>query len=367
MNVSRRSYRNLEHSTRGTAAILVLDYLPNLRVEFRDRVRVGLNMMDPDTFLPHVGLWCWFNLDDSEYAETGLLTMLFLRTSGAVQPAARFIQEAVDAFGAEPLVERFIKDAKNPLIPWRHVRVSLGLLSIFTLHPAFVPLAASGRYNLLRVFADTAARSLRDASPGDAWDVWLECFLFLQQRFNLMNDALRSGPLATPSILPGKDIVSLLGCGIQLFIREPSKDTTNLGYYNGPTQMLIQLVQKCKKKPGQHTDDLRRDVSKGAHASWYPTLRLLRSEQQRSFPGLGKPLQDLIQLWTSLGTEVGLSELRERDRYEREGLRHCAWKLCRYHIEKPESALSACQGCGEARYCGRTCQTKFAVGVASRA
>ncbi|KAI0319656.1 hypothetical protein OF83DRAFT_760070 [Amylostereum chailletii] len=343
--------------------------------------RVGVVPVTPATFIPHVGLCCWFNLEEtSAWAQTGLFAMRFLtdpRTYHAVEPSVMFVQAGADAYGPEPLVKRFLKDVKSRSIPWVHIRVSLGLLSRFIAHSPFEPLIA--RYKIFDLFAEVGSRSLCEAPSSEAWIIWLECSSFLRCELDFMHGGLETGVFeASSRFLPvGREIFAMLACGIQQLIwRQRSRFNCFLRIANSrtcrtlsgtledfmpfrnPIQALVKVIRRCKQKPGQHSDAFRRDLKKEANRVWYPALRMLRTEQQRTSTRLGRSLPDAVELWTDLGAQLGLKELRERDRYEREGLSHCAWKLCRYHIETPESVLSACRGCGEARYCGRRCQTR---------
>ena len=97
---------------------------------------------------------------------------------------------------------------------------------------------------------------------------------------------------------------------------------------------------------------------------WYPTLRAIQPYRTQN-----AELKKLVETWCSLGRGMGLDEKREKEEYDREVKRLgqlCAWRECEYHTVKPPTPLSACKGCGEARYCGRACQVLCVLSHATR-
>lgn len=109
-------------------------------------------------------------------------------------------------------------------------------------------------------------------------------------------------------------------------------------------------------------NEMRKKLKQSLRHEWYPTLKCLRStpctrEARR---------KKVVDIWEALGTAMGLQEDTEKVDYEREMKRlahFCAWKDCRFHTVKSETAMRACAGCDQVRYCGKPCQQRYANSV----
>ncbi|KZV71623.1 hypothetical protein PENSPDRAFT_398489 [Peniophora sp. CONT] len=114
-------------------------------------------------------------------------------------------------------------------------------------------------------------------------------------------------------------------------------------------------------RSGKNT--LRKTMRNTLRQDWYPTLHVLRSQREDNmWRGQNRErLANLEEAWTALGTSIALDEETEKRDYEREVKKMtqvCAWKECKYHSEKPPTALHNCKGCGEVKYCSRACQKR---------
>ncbi|KZV70618.1 hypothetical protein PENSPDRAFT_651349 [Peniophora sp. CONT] len=91
-----------------------------------------------------------------------------------------------------------------------------------------------------------------------------------------------------------------------------------------------------------------------AREDWWPCLARLQVAKYRS--NGSKPYSLLLEHWTELGAVLDLDEEKERKRHRKEERVFCSWPQCEFNTKRPPSKLSTCQGCGEAQYCGKTCQ-----------
>ncbi|KZV66292.1 hypothetical protein PENSPDRAFT_95096 [Peniophora sp. CONT] len=69
---------------------------------------------------------------------------------------------------------------------------------------------------------------------------------------------------------------------------------------------------------------------------------------------------EMKEAWVRYGEIVGLNLERERAEVRRDARRRetcCAWKDCQWHRVPPPNPPRVCKGCGEVRYCSKTCQT----------
>lgn len=104
------------------------------------------------------------------------------------------------------------------------------------------------------------------------------------------------------------------------------------------------------------------EMKNRAKTMWWPSLTRLQAahylaqgnEESKKYVGL-------IRQWEEFGNVCGLDAEKERKRHRREGRAFCTWVACRWSTVKPpdDVTLKACQGCGEAHYCGRECQKRY--------
>ena len=101
---------------------------------------------------------------------------------------------------------------------------------------------------------------------------------------------------------------------------------------------------------------------------WWPTLRVL--EEVASKERVLQSQEEVLENWRFLGLELGLSESKERSRFQKTqdearkvAVNCCAWTACQYNKEKPSGKLRVCGGCGEVGYCSRECQKACALSL----
>ncbi|KAI0321551.1 hypothetical protein OF83DRAFT_247473 [Amylostereum chailletii] len=140
------------------------------------------------------------------------------------------------------------------------------------------------------------------------------------------------------------------------------------GLLTVPDQCLELLVGCCtvalsaQSRRGKNT--LFKVLQSATRAEWYPTLKELEVIRYRS--GHSPELKQLMEMWSDLGARTLLDKNVERQRYEKgtkERAKFCSWKQCQFHTQKPSAPLRTCVGCGETRYCDRTCQAKSVYAV----
>lgn len=108
---------------------------------------------------------------------------------------------------------------------------------------------------------------------------------------------------------------------------------------------------------------LRKAFRQAARRQWYRTLKTLRELPLRDTRATRKCAQ-LMPAWQGLGEALNLDETSEKADYDHEMKKVaqlCAWTECEYHEKKPPNPTRVCAGCGEARYCSRLCQQKYAA------
>ncbi|KZV74074.1 hypothetical protein PENSPDRAFT_235220 [Peniophora sp. CONT] len=91
---------------------------------------------------------------------------------------------------------------------------------------------------------------------------------------------------------------------------------------------------------------------------WYRIIHDLRRRSKRD-PQVAKKCEKLLSIWKKLGDTLDLVEDTERKEYERDMKRTaqlCGWSECQYSKVPSGSPTRACAGCGEVRYCSRSCQ-----------
>ncbi|KZV70216.1 hypothetical protein PENSPDRAFT_651735 [Peniophora sp. CONT] len=114
----------------------------------------------------------------------------------------------------------------------------------------------------------------------------------------------------------------------------------------GALQLRSEQAASDKKQP------LLNLFKRAAHDEWYPTLEHLRTSPSSSLRS------DLLESWQAFGKALGLIEAEEKAAFEKEKKQLCTWRACEYHTRKAPSATRQCAGCGQVRYCSRTCQQK---------
>lgn len=92
---------------------------------------------------------------------------------------------------------------------------------------------------------------------------------------------------------------------------------------------------------------------------WFPTYANLIATASADQEA---PRQSqLKKAWLHIGEVVGLDLEREYAEVKRDARRKetcCAWKDCQWHRTHPPNPPRVCKGCGEVRYCSKSCQTE---------
>ena len=104
-------------------------------------------------------------------------------------------------------------------------------------------------------------------------------------------------------------------------------------------------------------------IKRQARVDWWPSLRAMHTTRSRISdfgPAHVIKHEAAVREWTRFGETLGLDAGEEQKRHERAASRRCSWFVCQWHRTTPDQdvRILSCKGCGEVRYCGRTCQTR---------
>ena len=144
------------------------------------------------------------------------------------------------------------------------------------------------------------------------------------------------------------DMLELLGDAIQWFNEVVSDFRKTAVHQPGLKQYINNTVSSMRQE-------------------WWPGLQALEALENTLTTKDGKEGAMLACVpWLFLGLKIlKLDEDEERERHEREAPRRCSRGACVYHRRVPKKGdrieMKTCKGCGEVRYCGRDCQTKYVV------
>lgn len=128
---------------------------------------------------------------------------------------------------------------------------------------------------------------------------------------------------------------------------------------NSDVKELTTLATHVPHNPDVHDKrdrELVQQMRTRAPSQWWGSLRRLQDARRR-----GVSCAAAIEVWTQFGAALGLSPAKEAERFGNRDLKFfCSLSRCEYHMEKPPTdvPLKACMGCGEVRYCSRTCQVR---------
>ncbi|KAI0309861.1 hypothetical protein OF83DRAFT_938011 [Amylostereum chailletii] len=106
---------------------------------------------------------------------------------------------------------------------------------------------------------------------------------------------------------------------------------------------------------------LRHALKKDAREHWLSTFSALR-QGRPSDPSLSVLHQDLVNAWTRLGNEAGLSFQAENERHRRSmarlASRMCYDRTCEFNGNPSATPhlMMRCKGCRSVQYCDRACQ-----------
>lgn len=179
----------------------------------------------------------------------------------------------------------------------------------------------------------------------------------LTSYFSISIDDLRA---KAPNLsLNGEDCLTLFAIRVVWLVQKDILDQrTDHGDISELCHMLYRsllFLSTFTMLPSHRGDEsslaVQAGVARQARVQWLPVLDALRAGRQH-LGGAIEEYDELFDQWGYLGSKMGLNEGRERTRTRN----YCAYWPCPYSRQPPPNALSACRGCGVARYCGKDCQ-----------
>ncbi|KZV61783.1 hypothetical protein PENSPDRAFT_658652 [Peniophora sp. CONT] len=254
-----------------------------------------------------------------------------------------YIRETiVDGIGADVFILRIIEDLKRENTSDRYFAALLEALRVLGLSQPLLPYFA--KYECLDAVASTL--QTRCVPGGD------------QQRAVLYDHALAliHATMVLPTLrVHGTCVVDIFARGIDIVAAgvpplEHDLRRALRASILGSTEHIASGTRKGVSIP---------EMKNRAKEMWWPSFtRLQAAHYIAQGNGESKKYAGLLRQWESFGNACGLDTEKERKRHRREGRAFCTWAVCQWSTVKPPDGvtLKACQGCGEAQYCGRECQ-----------
>ncbi|KZV70224.1 hypothetical protein PENSPDRAFT_455091 [Peniophora sp. CONT] len=261
------------------------------------------------------------------------------------------VEDMVAVYGALPILERICQALKRPeegLGSGLHCTLFVGAAQVLTCNDFWPYLSQTKVFPALDYAIDYHLQKYPQK------DTKLE-FNMVFSTVKLAHILTRNAPFQSGAgfLIRETNIVSLLARFIvfslnEAKVSEPKPFMDAIGEW-------IKIASALSLRSGKN--EIRKKFKQSLRHEWYPTLKRLRttacSEQARR--------EQVLDVWTALGTAIGLEEGKAKAEYERE-MKHaaqfCAWKDCRFHTVKPDTPTRACAGCDEVRYCGKPCQQR---------
>ncbi|KZV75685.1 hypothetical protein PENSPDRAFT_748335 [Peniophora sp. CONT] len=104
---------------------------------------------------------------------------------------------------------------------------------------------------------------------------------------------------------------------------------------------------------------LRKDYQRALRQEWLPVLDAFDKLAVPADPKAAHAMKLVRQGWRNLGKiGAGLIEEKEREECAKRADKLCSWRECRWHTAQPPNPAKTCQGCGQARYCSKQCQSQ---------
>ncbi|KZV60315.1 hypothetical protein PENSPDRAFT_760082 [Peniophora sp. CONT] len=182
--------------------------------------------------------------------------------------------------------------------------------------------------------------------------------LVTQCTLEILSITTMKAPECFPTLLREQNILQLVARAI-LTLSNPSSQKIDaqsvLDICKSYELVGKDLSARSNKNP------LRKEYKRGLRREWYPLLQSLDQliKQQRATAKSVVTRLQVRMAWCRVGTiGMGLDEDEERKDYEKRATKLCSWRECQWHIVEPPEPPRACTGCGETRYCSKSCQTR---------
>ncbi|KZV61528.1 hypothetical protein PENSPDRAFT_293076 [Peniophora sp. CONT] len=327
-----------------------------------------------ETYLAHAGLHAWVIYCDLDIQLYGIPDALACIVGFSSEQCLQLLSEAgLSGAGADDAASCIRRDFSRindvaMLMPFAPIHYAITMSSDV--------LPYYGKHALI-----TEASSMVDRiyeGPGDRDDkvVCYAVVLNYLEKYTESAKRMLHGAVPGQPGLRGADIVNLFATGVDLLAQSDGAAPRNdLDYPDSDAALCERLSrsicnwtqfcseERVKKKTG-HKDvasstpkPFYDDMKSRARLVWWSSLHRIQITVLRAGPGAKPQMRKLVDDWAAFGRALGLDTAKEQARYEKDARSRCAWRDCQFHREKPDGVvLSACKGCGEARYCGRECQ-----------
>ncbi|KZV61530.1 hypothetical protein PENSPDRAFT_658836 [Peniophora sp. CONT] len=326
-----------------------------------------------DTFIPQVGLHCWVFVSgrDDLLDDHSLEPLRFLDSSnGRLKGKERdeFIKNAVlgpGGIGPDAVVLRLIRELERESVLAAEYQQTLGAILTLAYSPMLTPYFFEHQAHASLV--KMVNRVVRGKEPyRERTKGWRAGYKFHNELYLYFISEVQTHRLKLR--LRGEDVVSVMARGLDIVAEGLTRGSpVALENWDHLRSMLEELgtykaiMKSAETSSGgghDHRSKLVPGFRAGARADWWPSLQRLQTAAYKQGPGKrDETIATIMQEWTELGTVLGLSAEKERERHEREARHRCSWVACEKHgVEVPQGDLRTCAGCGETRYCSRPCQ-----------
>ncbi|KZV63245.1 hypothetical protein PENSPDRAFT_691830 [Peniophora sp. CONT] len=344
---------------------LVPDLATRLRVSLRDMLqfyvlhRRDILSVVSEEYLSsrELYLMCWFYRDEPWRGRIdGLLFIPFTAIRSQPDQLATFIQrEIIEKYGGDSYLARLGKaiqslDVRDP--EWGSLQYGfMGLQREILVHDGFSP------YFHSTGFVPTLCTVLRKEPNRTNWtaDQVQWDMIVLQCALDIVTHVTKVAPEGITALIREHNILQLVSRTILTLSNhmDDSRLQAILRLCEAYENVGKGLFARSAKNP------LRKDYGRSLRREWYPLLKALDQNIVQHDTGPGQQtLARIRRAWCRVGTVgIRLDEELERKEYEKRAAKLCSWKECQWHTVEPSEPPKACTGCGETRYCGKSCQT----------
>ncbi|KZV66291.1 hypothetical protein PENSPDRAFT_755782 [Peniophora sp. CONT] len=366
---------------------LVLNFYRLLR-ESDAALRKGISKRDFNEFRDHgfedlrrLALFCWMHRSRTEPGKAWPVefeelyhdaTLAFLR-SLPDEKRAFVHDDVVSTYGARAFLERATETLRRPDMTGVMLSNFVNKLDLFLEDiPSFAPhLVESGLLQALRAAVELQMPLEKDEE--------VKAYLMNNALLFYVFVASKCPPFeAASTIIRHCNVMKLLSIMIMLAFATnttalPGDKPRSLSLATSDTimtgtiltlQTFVELAHDIVAHstagggPNGRKSGLHITLRDALKAEWFPTYASLI----KTIPeGEETPRQThLKHVWKRFGEVVGLDLEREYAEVKRDARRKetcCAWKNCQWHRLPPPNPPRVCKGCGDVRYCSKTCQT----------
>ncbi|VDB99488.1 unnamed protein product [Peniophora sp. CBMAI 1063] len=267
--------------------------------------------------------------------------------------------DIIEVYGLENFLRRVDATIRQPLLRDRFLFLFLQNIEKWFPHPQILPRAAAS--GILTGLRDAVERQALHGEDGFQWLTTVDFMLIAQ-----FVSALLPAADGAAYVIRDCAIVELLARGTRLaaHLRSTEPDSSAVEQRDAYDSCILSLkrfstiAQAVNMRAGKN--NLRKILRQAMRREWYPTLLHIRDVQTLILSNHRAKYTSLVSAWKTFGEVVGMDEAqakKDHDHKVKRDARFCSWADCQYHGSPPPNLL-ACKGCGEVRYCSKSCQRK---------